>query len=284
MTDRARISFAKPRPRLAGTVVVLAGPDAGARAGGHAARRRGADPAGGGDGGLHRQGDDHARPDRAGRYRPRPADRGRHRQARRTEGEGLAPPRRGGDGRARQGQGGDGAPRTARRPEARRRTRRPTSPSACGFAATPSTSTRSRRTTTASERQPVELHHCRRRAGAAQERLGGPLRRSPTASMLARDLVNEPANVLGPVEFADAWRGARHARRRGRGARREGPEEARHGRAPRRRPGLGAAAAGRRSCAGTAARRRTSRSPSSARAWSSTPAASRSSRPPAWRT
>ena len=52
-------------------------------------------------------------------------------------------------------------------------------------------------------------HPCRRpRQGARRVRpLPG---RSPTASSLARDLVNEPANALGPVEFAErvqaSWR------------------------------------------------------------------------------
>ncbi len=42
--------------------------------------------------------------------------------------------------------------------------------------------------------------------------------------VLARDLVNEPANVLGPVEFAARASGAQDARRRGRGPDREGDD------------------------------------------------------------
>ena len=57
---------------------------------------------------------------------------------------------------------------------------------------------------------------------------------------LARDLINEPANVLYPEEFARARAGAQEARRQCRGARRRRDEEARHECASRRRPGLGA--------------------------------------------
>ena len=75
-----------------------------------------------------------------------------------------------------------------------------------------------------------------------RKRLGPPPRKvSPTASVWARDLVNEPANVLYPGEFARrASASLRKARHRRRGSRRGGHEEARHGCAPRRRPGLGA--------------------------------------------
>ena len=63
---------------------------------------------------------------------------------------------------------------------------------------------------------------------------------------LARDLVNEPANMLGPVEFAERMRDLSPRRRRGRGARRgpaRGPED---GRAAGRRAGQRAALARRR--------------------------------------
>ena len=117
------------------------------------------------------------------------------------------------------------------------------------------------RTTTATPgRRPVDDHDRRRRTRA---RRGAPGRsRSAVADgvLLARDLVNEPANVLGPVEFAARAGELAEARRRGRDPRREGPEEARHGaRSSASRRGR----CGRRgswSCAGTAARRRTSRS------------------------
>ena len=59
--------------------------------------------------------------------------------------------------------------------------------------------------------------------------------------IIARELVNEPPNVLYPVEFARRAEPAQEARRRGRGARRQGDDEARHGRAARRRAGLDAA-------------------------------------------
>ena len=62
----------------------------------------------------------------------------------------------------------------------------------------------------------------RQRRGGA-EGVGAARRRSPTAWCMARDLVNEPANVLYPEEFARravalkklgvARRGARRARR-----------------------------------------------------------------------
>ena len=123
----------------------------------------------------------------------------------------------------------------------------------------------------------------RRRRGRAQG-VGRASRRSLEGVVLARDLVNEPPNVLYPVEFARRAARTAQARRRGRDPRREGDAQARHGRAARRRAGLDAREPHRRSCAGTAARRARRRSPSSARACASTPAASRSSRPPAWRT
>ena len=53
--------------------------------------------------------------------------------------------------------------------------------------------------------------------------------------IIARDLVNEPPNVLGPVEFAARAEALTQARRRGRDPRREGDGEARHAGAPRRR-------------------------------------------------
>ena len=61
--------------------------------------------------------------------------------------------------------------------------------------------------------------------------------------ILARELVNEPPNVLYPVEFARRATPAAQSRRRCRGARRQGDDEARNGRAARRRPGLDAARA-----------------------------------------
>ena len=102
--------------------------------------------------------------------------------------------------------------------------------------------------------------------------------------MLARDLVNEPANMLGPVEFAAQ---AKELEKLGVKVEILTEKEM-------KKLGMGAllgvaqgSPRGRRgwwSCSGTAARPRTSRSPSSARASSSIPAAFRSSRPPAWKT
>ena len=53
----------------------------------------------------------------------------------------------------------------------------------------------------------------------------------------ARDLVSEPANILYPEEYARRVQRAHQARPRGRGAGREGDEEARHGLAARRGAG-----------------------------------------------
>ena len=103
--------------------------------------------------------------------------------------------------------------------------------------------------------------------------------------MLARDLVNEPPNVLYPDEFARRAGELREARRRRRGARRQGDEEARHGRAARRRArARRTRAASRDHALERRQERRRRRSPSSARASASIPAAFRSSPPPAWRT
>ena len=79
-------------------------------------------------------------------------------------------------------------------------------------------------------------------AGGAQG-LREPREAIAEGVIIARDLVNEPANVLYPEEFARRAAEPEEARRRGRGARRQGDEEARHGRAARRRPGLARATA-----------------------------------------
>ena len=102
---------------------------------------------------------------------------------------------------------------------------------------------------------------------------------------IARDLVNEPPNVLYPEEFA----------KRAKALTKLGVEieildvkamqKLGHGRAAGRRAGLGARQPRSSSCNGTARRtRRPSPWPSSARASRSTPAAFRSSPPAAWRT
>ena len=123
-----------------------------------------------------------------------------------------------------------------------------------------------------------------RRAARAPRRNGRTRRPCSRASTSPATLVTEPANIVYPETFvARVPRGDGRARRRIRGARREGDGEARHGRPARRRPGLGPAAAAAGRCAGTAARPAPSRSSSSARASPSTPAASRSSRRSAWK-
>ena len=102
--------------------------------------------------------------------------------------------------------------------------------------------------------------------------------------VIARDLVNEPPNVLYPDEFA-----RRAALLKKLGVEVEVLDEKamkKLGMSALLGVGQGSAhdSRARRSCAGTAARRASRRSPSSARACASTPAASRSSPPPAWRT
>ena len=70
-----------------------------------------------------------------------------------------------------------------------------------------------------------------RKAYATREAIGGGV-------LMARDLVNEPANVLYPEEFARRTGALKKVWRHGRSARPQGDEEARHECAARRRPGL----------------------------------------------
>ena len=178
---------------------------------------------------------------------------------------------------------GDHRRRSAGR-RASSRSRSPTSRSACELRAYAFDRYKTKRKE--GEEQPaqvkVTIAVAERRRGA--EGVRAARARSANGVVIARDLVNEPANVLYPEEFARRAGSAEEARRRGRGARRQGDEEARHERAARRRAGLAA----REPHGGHALERRqdaaTRRSPSSARACASTPAASRSSRRPAWRT
>ncbi len=101
--------------------------------------------------------------------------------------------------------------------------------------------------------------------------------------LLARDLVNEPANVLFPAEFARRAGELREARGRCQGARREGDEKARDECAARGRAGLSARESrGHHALERWQARHRDP-SRSSARGYASIPGASRSSRPPVWR-
>ncbi len=102
--------------------------------------------------------------------------------------------------------------------------------------------------------------------------------------LMARDLVNEPANILYPEEFA---RRAAVLKKAGVAVEvldMKALKKLGMGALLGRRPGFARAKAASSSCAGTAARRARRRSPSSARACASTPAAFRSRAPPAWRT
>ena len=102
--------------------------------------------------------------------------------------------------------------------------------------------------------------------------------------IMARDLINEPANVLFPEEFARRASVAQEARRRGRGARRAGDEEARHERAARRRAGIAEGQPRRHHALERRQEgRRAGRLHRQGRD-ASTPAAFRSSPRPAWRT
>ena len=164
----------------------------------------------------------------------------------------------------------------------RRRPRRRSRRKASSCAPTPSTATRPSARTTRSRRQAAGHDRGRRRCGRARRlcRARGGRR----GRVLARDLVNEPANVLYPEEFARRTRRLKKL-----GVKVEvldvpRDEEARHERAARRRPGLRARSRVVVMRWNGGRRRTTRRSPSSARACASTPAASRSSRPPAWRT
>ena len=103
----------------------------------------------------------------------------------------------------------------------------------------------------------------------------------------AWDLVNRPANDLSPASFAEYAAGLAEVTP-GLSAEALEPDEdaqARDGRPPRRRSGQLQRAPPHRHALGAAGRRRapTSCSASSARALPSTPAASASSPPPAWR-
>ena len=79
-----------------------------------------------------------------------------------------------------------------------------------------------------------------RQSGGGGKGLGQRATAIADGVVIARDLVNEPANVLYPGRIRPPRLELEQARRRRRGARRRGDEEARHGRAARRRPGLGA--------------------------------------------
>ncbi len=103
-------------------------------------------------------------------------------------------------------------------------------------------------------------------------------------TLLARDLINEPPNVLGPVEFAEHCGRSCQAWPRDRDADARGNEGARHGRAVWRSPRARRVRPGWSSCNGRAAGTTMRRLPLSARAWSSIPAAFPSSLPAPWKT
>ena len=70
--------------------------------------------------------------------------------------------------------------------------------------------------------QAAPLRPCRRRSAKAAEQAWSVGSAVADGVAFARDLVNEPANALGPVEFADRLKGLTEARRRREGARRAG--------------------------------------------------------------
>ncbi len=105
--------------------------------------------------------------------------------------------------------------RSAARRRRRGRWRRPNSSRACGCATISSTPTRRRKRTMRTTGGDADFGRRRRAVGArgAKPRRATPW---PKAWRIARTLVNEPANVLYPEEFAEPRAGARKARRRGR--------------------------------------------------------------------
>ena len=258
MADARKLGFG-PIAAPAGGVLVVFGDDglkfgpktargAGLRRRSGGARRRRA---------VHRQERQRARHRGAGRAQGGAADRDRDRQGRRAQAAGLRQARRhrawGAFRRAATEatillELADGAlkPDAGRRRRARRELR------AYAF-------DRYKTKRKEGEERPAKAQRDargRRRRGA-RARPGRAREAVADGVVIARDLVNEPPNVLYPDEFARRAARAEEARRRRRGARREGDEEARHGRAARRRAGLGAARAASSSCAGTAARRAT---------------------------
>ncbi len=130
----------------------------------------------------------------------RPADRGRHRQGRRAEGRGLHQDRR---------RHGRPAEIRYRFRHHRRRTARwrheawptlPRSHRACACAPTASTATRPRRRTTTVELK-ANVSIAVADVGAAKKAFA-PADSVTDGVLIARDLVNEPPNVLYPEEFA----------------------------------------------------------------------------------
>ena len=100
---------------------------------------------------------------------------------------------------------------------------------------------------------------------ADAKRAFGPMDKVVDAVNFTRDLVSEPANVIYPETLAAEAKTLDRARRRGEGAGRQGDDQARHGRAARRRPGQQPRKPARHHAVERRAARR-SRSPSSARA------------------
>ena len=229
---------------------------------------------------FHRQGQDDDRDPGPRRHRHPAAAGGRNGQGREGAGPAAARRLRAGPDRRPQGRGG----------QHRRRARRPRRGERGGVRR------RSGARSLAAQLHLQEIPHHpqvrgRRRGGAARllRRLSIQCAKPDAAAkafaarkavaegvFLARDLVNEPANMLGPVEFAERVRRSRARRRRGRGAGARPARGAEDGRAARRRAGQRAARARRRHAVERRqVEARQDRCASSARACASIPAASR---------
>ena len=234
MADMLEIEFASLSAAPVGTLVVLAGEElalaapraastSAARAPSTkaAARRR-----------LHRQGQDRHRDPGAGRHRRAAPHRCSARARRRTEldrlllgGVRLRPDQR------PQGRGSQ-HPRRSRRSRRGRRRRVRGRPGARRAAAQlhlqeipHQEAARGRRRGRAGPRRPHAASSSSAPSPMRRPRRSQSRKAVAEGVFLARDLVNEPANVLGPVEFADRMRELTARRPRGRGAGR-GPARA----------------------------------------------------------
>ncbi len=202
MADRLKVDFQAPGPLSGGDLVVFVGDDlkptpavarADRREGGRAHRARGADRALQGQGAVR----DDAR--RAGGAGGRPPDRRRHRRredrARSISSSSAASSPASIAGKARRRSSPIcRASSSGRRP-------RPISRSGRACAATASTATRPQEGRRRSDEAGKQLVF-----GVADPAAAPPRRQArdglAAGVILARDLVNEPPNVLGPVEFA----------------------------------------------------------------------------------
>ena len=210
-------------------------------------------------------------------------DRGRRRQAGRYQGEGFSQVRRR-DGRQaqRRQRCGHRDRRTARRRDAAAM-RRPPSRRASGCAPINSTATRPRRRTARTARcaptfrSPSTMSPPRERRFAPDI----PCRRRRDHRARTRQRAAERALSRG---IRPPRQPAQEARRRCRGARRQGDDEARHGRVARRRAGLDAAGPHRDHALERRQEGRCNPLLSLAKAFASIPAVFPSRVPPAWRT